>query len=213
VRARLTTGRAQPVLDVVDAVPPAPGPGTVVLVVVVVVLPVPRNVVLVVVVEADEPRVVGVDELGAVEGGVVVVVGRTVDGVVVVVGGAVVVVVVVATTAPRQMPGTMQVPPLVDPVPPGAAAELAGGYMSHRAPKPRNSTTISSVERRIGSRRCTGTDMKPTRALCFSSGGSGAGGGGALKPLGMGLGTVGLPAGSSSEGSVMRRPGRRSTGR
>ena len=34
-------------------------------------------------------------------------------------------------------------------------------------------TAINSVDRRIGRRRWTGTDMNPTSGLCFCSGGSG----------------------------------------
>jgi hypothetical protein len=87
-----------------------------------------------------------------VAGGAVVVVAA---GAVVVVGGGAVVVVVVVD--PRQRPGARHTFPR--PVPPDAAPVPAGGYRYHRVPKPRKATTINSVDRRIGSHRCTRTDM------------------------------------------------------
>ena len=70
--------------------------------------------------------------------------------------------------------------------------------------------TIKRVDRRMGSRRCTGTDMYPTNALCvWSEGSTGASDSGALNPGGTGLATVGLTS-VGSVGWVMTGPGRRS---
>jgi hypothetical protein len=52
---------------------------------------------------------------------------------------------------------------------------LAGGLKYSRVANPRKASTNRSVDLRIGKRGCTGTDMKPTRALCLSSAGSEAG--------------------------------------
>jgi hypothetical protein len=149
------------VVEVVVLLVPGPDPGAVVVVCPVPPTPAPGRDVPVVEGEGDDVVVV-VEVLGALVVGLAVVVD-------VVVGGVVVVVVVVGAgvtlVEPRHRPGARQTlppPPL-----PGAAAEVAGGYRYHRVPKPTNATTISSVDRRIGSRRWTGTDMKPTRALCF----------------------------------------------
>ena len=56
-------------------------------------------------------------------------------------------------------------------------------------------TTINSVDRRIGRRGLTGTDMNPTRGLCFCSGGSGGAlGAGAVNPLGTDLAPADSPS-------------------
>jgi hypothetical protein len=127
------------VVVVVCPVPPTPAPG--------------RDV-PVVVGEGDDVVVV-VDVLGRV---VVEVLGRVVVGVATVVdvgeGGLVVVVVGVGAGVtlvdPRHRPGARQTAPL--PPLPDAAPELAGGYRYHSVPKPTKATTISRVDRRIGSR-------------------------------------------------------------
>jgi hypothetical protein len=171
-----------------------------------------------VVVGPDDTLVVLVDPLGA--GGAVVarvavveVTGRVVGGAVVLGGAVVVVVEETAPIDPRQRPGRIQVFPLPPLLVLEAAPVLSGGYRSHSEPKPMKATTISSVDRRMGSRRWTGTDMNPTSALCFGSASSFAAPAepGALNPLGIGLRTVGLTS-VSSNGPVTG-PAHRSKGR
>ncbi len=76
---------------------------------------------------------------------------------VVVVVAAVVVVVLTGVAPGTKYPLTM--------APPDVVVVLEGGYRYSNVPKPRKATTIRRVERRMGRRRCTGTDMNPTRAL------------------------------------------------
>jgi len=106
-------------------------------------------VVLVVVVDPDTWVVVVVVDPGTDVD--VVDAGGTVDG------GAVVVEVSAGT-----IPGSGVVPGRVATVVP----EPAGGLKYITVPSPRKATAMSTVERRTGTRRETGTDMKPTKALC-----------------------------------------------
>jgi hypothetical protein len=45
---------------------------------------------------------------------------------------------------------------------------LSGGLKYSSVPNPMNATAINRVERRIGNRRLTGTDMNPTSELCLT---------------------------------------------
>ena len=172
-----------------DPTVPVPGvdPGAVVLVVVVVGAPPEPPMVVVVVVVVDLPdvvvaprRVVDVDDPA---GRVVVVVDEVVVDVLVVV--------VLTGTAPGAYTGPSG--PLTM-APPEVDAALCGGLKYRTVPNPRKATAISSVDRRMGKRRWTGTDMYPTSALCLAASSS------ALF-LAHGARAAGARAGSSSSPS------------
>ncbi len=130
----------------------------------------PRAVVVVValVVGATTGRVVVVLTAGPV---VVVEEGLVAAGAVVVVVGVVVdvvVVVVVVVVGNLIAPGMRKSPLGVCTTCPVAAGVLSGGLKYSSVANPTKATAINNVDRRIGKRRCTGTDMNPTNGLWVS---------------------------------------------